>query len=141
LSIGSTHSKKSITLNNNIKRIACSLNRPCRKITSGGVVTTLAGSGSQGFADGTGAGASFNQPYGVALDESGNLIVADYSNHRIRKVTSGGVVTTLAGSGSPTFADGTGAAASFKYPTTVAVNSEGVIYVADSENHRIRKIS
>jgi len=108
---------------------------------SGGVVTTLAGSGSGGFADGTGAGASFRSPAGVAVDSSGNVFVADAGNNRIRKVTPGGVVTTLAGSGSLAFADGTGAGASFNYPWGVAVDSNNNIIVADNFNHRIRKIS
>jgi len=108
---------------------------------SGGVVTTLAGSGSATFADGTGAGASFNYPQGVAVDSNNNVIVADRFNHRIRKVTPGGVVTTLAGSGSLAFADGTGAGASFNYPWGVAVDSNNNIIVADNFNHRIRKIS
>jgi hypothetical protein len=64
------------------------------------VVTTLAGTGSSGSANGTGTAASFYNPTGVAVDGNGNVYVADYSNHLIRKITSGGVVTTLAGSGS-----------------------------------------
>ena len=100
------------------------------KITSGGVVTTLAGSGS------------FNQPYDVAVDAFGNVFVTDEQNHRIRKVTNpGGVVTTLAGSGTSAFADGTGVGASFIYPKGVAVDTAGVVYVADAGNYRIRKIS
>ncbi len=63
-----------------------------RKITSGGVVTTLAGTGSSGSANGTGTAASFNYPTGVAVDGSGNVYVGDYFNHLIRKITSGGVV-------------------------------------------------
>ena len=77
-----------------------------RKITSAGVVTTLAGSGSQGSANGTGTAASFNSPRGVAVDGSGNVYVADTYNHLIRKITSAGVVTTLAGSGSSGSANG-----------------------------------
>jgi len=106
-----------------------------------GVVTTLAGSGSATFADGTGAGASFNRPAGVAVTSTGDIIVADSDNNRIRLVTLAGVVTTLAGSGSPAFADGTGAAASFSAPRGVAVTSSGAIVVADAENNRIRLVT
>mgnify|MGYP000863199809 CR=1 FL=1 len=112
-----------------------------RKITSAGVVTTLAGSGSEGSADGTGTAASFNYPYGVAVDGSGNVYVADGSNHLIRKITSAGVVTTLAGSGSSGSANGTGTAASFNYPSSVAVDGSGNVYVADYYNSLIRKIT
>ena len=106
-----------------------------------GIVTTLAGSGTQGFANGSGAAAQFNLPFGVAVDSSGTVYVADYGNHRIRQMTSAGVVTTLAGSGTAGFADCTGAAAQFSNPRGVAVDSSGTVYVADAGNHRIRKIS
>ena len=107
-----------------------------------GVVTTLAGSGSPGSANGTGAGASFNQPHGVAVIPSTNVIVvADRNNSRIRLVTPGGVVTTLAGSGNEAFADGTGALASFNQASGVAVTSSGDIVVADLGNHRIRLVT
>ena len=107
------------------------------------VVTTLAGSGSPAFADGTGTGASFFYPTGVAVLLDGNIVVADMYNNRIRLVTyPGGVVTTLAGSGSIAFADGTGAAASFSYPVGVAViPGGGVIVVADTSNNRIRLVT
>jgi len=95
------------------------------------VVTTLAGSGSSGSANGTGTAASFNNPHGVAVDGSGNVYVPDRSNQLIRKITSAGVVTTLAGSGSEGSADGTGTAASFKAPHGVAVDGSGNVYVGD----------
>jgi sugar lactone lactonase YvrE len=115
-------------------------NHRIRLVTPGGVVTTLAGGGA-GFANGTGAAASFNGPYGVAVLPGGNIVVADQSNHRIRLVTPEGVVTTLAGSGSGGSVDGTGTAASFYYPTGVAVTSTGDIVVADQSNHRIRLVT
>ena len=104
------------------------------------VVTTLAGSGSAGSANGTGAAASFSSPRGVAVDGSGNLYVADMNNQKIRKITSAGVVTTLAGSGASGSTDGTGTAASFNYPYGVAVDGSGNVYVADKNNDLIRKI-
>ena len=115
-------------------------NNRIRKVTRLGVVTTLAGS-TGGYLDGTGTGAKFYNPAGVAVDASGNVYVADMSNHRIRKVTAGGVVTTLAGSGAAAFGDGTGTAAKFSYPTGVAVDASGNVYVADMSNQRIRKVT
>ena len=112
-----------------------------RIVTPGGVVTTLAGSGSNTFADGTGTNASFWNPQGVAVLSDGILVVSDSSNNRIRLVTyPGGVVTTLAGSGSATFADGTGTAASFNYPWGIEVTPTGRILVADN-NRRVRLIT
>ena len=115
-----------------------------RKITPAGVVTTLAGSsGSRGSADGTGSAARFAfPPSGVATDSGGNVYVADYGNHTIRKITPSGVVTTLAGSaGQPGSADGTGSAAHFNDPLGVATDSSGNVYVADYDNDTIRRIS
>ena len=100
-------------------------------------VTTLAGSGSIGSADGTGTAASFNSPSGVAVDGSGNVYVADTWNHMIRKISSEGVVTTFAGTGSQGSANGTGTAASFNGPSGVAVDGNGNVYVADKDNHLI----
>ena len=120
--------------------VADRINHRIRKIDSTGVVTTLAGSTSTGDDDGTGTAAKFNQPYGVAVDSSGHVYVADRINHRIRKISPTGVVTTLAGSSSG-YMDGTGTAAQFSWSAGVAVDSSGHVYVADSNNHRIRKIS
>jgi sugar lactone lactonase YvrE len=118
-------------------------NGTIRKITPAGVVTTLAGAaGNVGSEDGTGSAASFSSPRGVAVDRAGNVYVADTLNHTIRKITPGGVVSTLAGTaGSVGSADGKGAAASFKYPASVATDGAGNVYVADTDNGTIRKIT
>jgi IPT/TIG domain/NHL repeat/GYF domain 2 len=118
-------------------------NNTIRKITPAGVVTTLAGTaGTSGSTDGTGSAARFRIPYGVAVDSSGNVYVADTYNQTIRKITPAGVVTTLAGTaGSWGSVDGTGSAARFASPVGVAVDGSGNVYVADSGNHTIRKIT
>jgi DNA-binding beta-propeller fold protein YncE len=104
-------------------------------------VTTLAG-GAEGFADGAGASAAFNTPSALAIDANGNLYVADTSNHRIRKVTPEGLVSTLAGDGTPGARDGAASAAQFNAPVGVAVDRSGErVYVADTYNDRIRLIT
>ena len=116
-----------------------------RKITAAGAVTTLAGSGTPGLADGTGAAASFSSPRGIALLANGDLVVADLDNDRLRRVTQAGVVTTLAGSTAGT-ADGAILSATFDTPVDVAVAPDGSIYVVQNPsflygNHMVRKIS
>jgi surface protein len=115
-------------------------NHKIRKVTPAGVVTTFAGSGTAGATDATGTAASFNQPIGTTFDTAGNLYVADAGNHKIRKITPAGSVTTFAGSGTPGATDATGTAASFNRPTGSAFDSAGNLYVSDFGNHKIRKI-
>jgi sugar lactone lactonase YvrE len=114
-----------------------------RKITPAGVVTTFAGkAGDLGGTDGTGSDARFKNPAGIAIGPSGDFYVADTYIYLIRRITTAGVVTTIAGSAAYSgSADGTGNAARFGWPEGVAANGAGNIYVADTGNHTIRKIS
>ena len=123
--------------------VADAFNGTIRKITPAGVVTTLAGrAGVEGSTDGSGAAARFTYPTGVALDSAGNVYVADSGNHTIRRITPAGVVSTLAGrAGVEGSIDGTGAAACFSGSLGVATDSAGNVYVADSRNHTIRKVT
>ena len=107
-----------------------------------GTVTTLAGNGTAGFVDGPGATAQFTGPSGVTVNSDGTVYVADRGNQRIRAIESTtGQVTTFAGNGTAGFVDGPGATAQFNGPSGVTVDPDGVVYVADFDNHRIRKIT
>jgi hypothetical protein len=110
-----------------------------KKVDTKGTVTVFAGNGA-GFTDGQGTAAQFNNIQGIACDPSGNLYVSDGANNAIRMVTPGGAVSTIAGKGTPGFADGDSTTALFKNPFGIAVNSAGVIYVVDQGNYRVRKI-
>jgi sugar lactone lactonase YvrE len=123
--------------------VADTQNGTVRKATADGVVSTLAGlAGNYGSADGTGGNARFYGPQGIAVDATGTAYVADTVNATIRKVTAGGVATTFAGSaGNPGVADGTGSAARFNEPQGLAVDGAGTVYVADTWNHTVRKIT
>lgn len=112
-------------------------NNRIRKITPAGQVTTLAGS-SQGLANGAGIAAKFNRPHGLVLLPSGDLLVADYENHQIRKVSAKGEVSPYAGSTSG-LVEGVGPAVKFDNPTDLVLNSAGVLFVMDEDNNRIRK--
>jgi sugar lactone lactonase YvrE len=114
-----------------------------RYVTAAGVVTTIAGQpGVAGWQDGTGTGALFNDPAGVALDPQGNIYVADAADYTVRKVTSAGVVTTFAGKGNTQgSANGTGTLATFTAPSALVADSAGTLYLADGNGNTIRKIT
>jgi gliding motility-associated-like protein len=115
-------------------------NNAIRKITPAGVVTTFAGNGSAGSINGTGKAANFNFPREIRADVYGNFYVTDANNNLIRKVTAGGVVTTLAGSGAAGASDGVGKVASFNYPLGITLDNNGNVYVGDNVNNLVRKI-
>jgi sugar lactone lactonase YvrE len=122
--------------------VADGMGNTIRKVTSAGVVTTLAGSGTAGSADGTGGAAQFNDPTGVTVDLLGNVYVADFGNNTIRVVTPAGVVTTLAGrAGRAGSTDGTGTSARFYGPAGIGIDSAGNLYVADENNDTIREVT
>ncbi len=113
-----------------------------RKITPAGVVSTIAGSSSPGFTNGPGVSASFNEPWAVACDTAGNIYVADAKNYAIRMITPGGVVSTVAGTGTFGVTNGPVSTAQFGFPSGLAVSPNGLtIYVCDRMTHTIRKIS
>jgi sugar lactone lactonase YvrE/protein required for attachment to host cells len=107
-----------------------------------GEVTTLAGTwNAAGYADGAGAAARFAMPYGMAQRSDGSLVVCDAGNNRLRVVTLSGQVTTLAGTGTAGFADGAMASAQVDRPEGIAIAANGDLYIADTGNYRVRKIS
>ncbi len=118
--------------------VADTYNDRVRAIDAAGRVRTLAGGGEPGYRDASGADARFDTPCGVAVDLDGALVVADTGNHRLRRVTTEGVVTTLAGTGEPVGADGKPEAASFNEPTGVAIDADGTIYLADAGGAAVR---
>jgi serine/threonine protein kinase, bacterial len=115
-------------------------NNLIRKISPDGTVSTLAGTGAKGWDDGPATVASFNRPFGVAVDFYGTVFVADTGNNVIRQVTPDGTVTTLAGTGVKGSSNGKGKEAAFKYPQGIAVDPNGNLYVADTGNSMIREI-
>jgi len=135
--------------------IADSSNNCIRKVSASGIITTVAGDGSAGYSgdNGLATSAELNRPYGVAVDASGNLYIADTYNQRIRKVSVSGIITTVAGngysdgstlainSGGYTGDGGPATSAELNAPLAVAVDQSGNLYIADTYNNRIRKVS
>lgn len=121
--------------------IADANNNAIRKLAPDGAITTFAGNGDLGAKDGKGRAATFNYPTGVVIAASGNMYVADYGNCLIRKITPDGTVTTLAGTGAPGHDNGVGKLASFNLPYGLTVDKAENVYVADSYNNLIRKIT
>ena len=116
-------------------------NNRIRKITPDGVVATVAGDGTAGYADGPATQAQFNGPIGVAVDTSGKIYVADSYNDRIRMITTDGQVSTVAGQGTPGYADGDRSSALFDTPCGIVAAIDGTLIVADTGNDRLRKIT
>lgn len=116
-------------------------NDAIRRVDSRGTVTTVAGGNGPGYLDGLGRDARFNGPIGVAVDEHGNLYVADTYNHRVRRITRDGAVTTIAGNGVPGWQDGPGLDARFDTPCALTVGVDGSLWVADTGNRAIRRIA
>jgi hypothetical protein len=119
-----------------------------RKISPAGLVTTYAGQGNVGFGGdgGPAANALFNFVRGLAIDSGGNLYLAEAGGSRVRKVTAAGIMSTIAGRGGANIGDFTGdgglaTQADLNNPTSVAVDAAGRVYLADSNNHRIRRIA
>ncbi|HEY3137628.1 MAG TPA: NHL repeat-containing protein [Blastocatellia bacterium] len=121
--------------------IADTSNNRIRKLSPNGKATTLAGSGAVGQRDGAAIEAEFDGPIGVAVDKRGNVFVADSYNDRIREITSDGKVVTIAGTGLPGFTDGNASTAAFNTPSGVAVDERGNIFVADTGNSAVRRIT
>ena len=115
-------------------------NNSIRVVTSGGVVRTLAGNGKHCFVDGQGAAALFNGPIALAVDVDDSILVTDYNNHAVRRVTMEGVVSTVAGNWERGYTDGECADVRFNHPCAVVVHKDGTIVVADMDNHCLRGI-
>jgi hypothetical protein len=128
-----------VTANGDYVMTDCN-NHALRVVTPGGAVRTLAGNGEPGLVDGQGAAARFNFPAGLAVDVDDSILVTEFGNHTVRRVTMAGLVSTVAGNGQKGYADGEGAAARFNCPYAVVVDKEGTIIVADTDNNRLCRL-
>ncbi|MFH8401442.1 RICIN domain-containing protein [Streptomyces anulatus] len=120
-------------------------NHRVRKITADGTISTVAGTGTAGYSGdgGPATAARLNYPLGVTVDSSGVLYISDHSNNRVRKVTADGTISTIAGTGAAGFKgdDGPAVSAQLNRPYALAVNDEGVLFITDGNNHRVRKVT
>jgi sugar lactone lactonase YvrE len=125
--------------------IADCYNYRIRKVSTNGIITTVAGNGVQSYSGDGGAAinASLNNPYDVVVDDAGNLFIADLSNNRVRKVNTNGIISTVAGNGSSSYSGDGGAATSagFNSPTGVALDASGNLFIADYWAYRVRKVN
>lgn len=120
--------------------VADAINNRIRKVSINGQVSTIAGSGVSGFEDGSGSSVKFSSPAGIIIDRTGNLFVADRGNHRIRKITPAGQVSTLAGNGISGYVDGDAGTAQFSFDMRdLVIDTDGNLYLSDQD--RIRKIT
>jgi uncharacterized protein (TIGR03437 family) len=129
---------------NGVLYIADAGNNRIRRMDANGIITTVAGSGMAGFSgdDGPAVSAQLSAPAGVAVDTNGNLFIADTGNHRVRKVTPDGLITTVAGNGAAAFAGDGGQAVSAQLSAAaIALDGNGILYIADADNLRIRKVT
>ncbi|MFG2717895.1 RICIN domain-containing protein [Streptomyces sp. NPDC048416] len=120
-------------------------NNRVRKVAADGTISTVAGTGQAAFKGdgGPAASAQLRNPHGLAVDHAGSLYVADYANHRIRKIDPDGGITTVAGTGTAGFSgdDGPAVSAKLNGPVGVAVDSTGTLYISDYSNHRVRRVA
>ncbi|MEU6957924.1 RICIN domain-containing protein [Streptomyces sp. NPDC045714] len=125
--------------------VADSQNHRIRKITADGKISTVAGTGTAGFGGdgGPATAAQLNLPYGVTVDSTGVLYVADGGNHRVRKIAADGKISTVAGTGTAGFGGdgGTAVSALLKWPNTVVSDGAGTLHIADGSNHRVRRVT
>lgn len=134
-----TPSALAIDANGNLY-VADTSNNRIGKVAPDGTVSTIAGDGTAGYLDGPAAQARFNGPVGIAVDTRGNVFVADTYNDRVRMISTDGQVSTVAGAGSPGYADGDRNTALFDTPCGIAVAQDGTLIIADTGNDRLRRI-